>query len=122
MQPDVHEHVAAEADARLVDERHVAIDVALVLERADAAQTCRLGQVHLRGELHVADAPVLLQGLEDRSVVFVQSHSRKLLNKLNQRQKVPHICQFVIPIAIKWRDLRGILSAWLETVGRGEIT
>ena len=66
MQPDVDEDVAAEANPRLVDERHVAVDVALVFECAHASQAGRFRQVHVRGELHVADPAVLLQGREER--------------------------------------------------------
>jgi len=43
VQADVHEDVAGQAGARLVDERRVAVDVAAVLERANAPQAGGLG-------------------------------------------------------------------------------
>jgi hypothetical protein len=37
------------------------------------------------------------------------------------RQKLPQMLRFVMHIASKWRDFRGIVSATIETVGTGEI-
>ena len=89
MQADVHEYVPAKPRHRLVHERHVAIDHAFIFEGADTTQAGGLGQVDGRRELHVAGTAVLLQGPEDRSVVFVQMHSRKLLKNGNGTQKMP---------------------------------
>jgi hypothetical protein len=35
---------------------------------------------------------------------------------------MPQMLRSVMYIAIKWRDFRGIVFAYIETVGTGEIT
>ena len=109
VQPDVHEYVAGQPHLGLAHERGVAIDHAGFFERADPPQAGGLGQADQAGELHVADAAVLLQGVEDQSVVLVQLHSGILRRKKNRRQKMPYLRAFVSNIASKCRDFRAIV-------------
>jgi hypothetical protein len=46
--------------------------------------------------------------------------NRKLRETSNKPKKLPQILHFVMHIAIKWRNLRGIVSRTIETVGTGE--
>ncbi len=71
VQADMHEYVAGKAHLGLAHERGVAIDHAGLFERANAPQAGGLGQADQAGELHIADATVLLQGVEDQLVEFV---------------------------------------------------
>ena len=65
VQRDAHEHVARQPDPGLVDERHVAVDDARLLQRAHPAQAGRLAKVNLLGQFAVAETAVPLQGSEN---------------------------------------------------------
>ena len=65
---DADEGDRAEPDLPVVEERHVPLDDAALLELAHALEHGRGAQAHLGGELHVRDAPLQLQDLEDADV------------------------------------------------------
>ncbi len=64
---------------RLADHRDVALDHAILFERANPPQTRGLGEIDQFGEVFITDAAVALQGVEDQLVVSIENHGRLLL-------------------------------------------
>ena len=89
VQANADKDVAGQPGFRLVEQRDIAVDDAAVFERAHPAQAGRLGEVDQACELHVADAPVVLQHLENGLVVAVDVHGRNLRLKWRLPQKMP---------------------------------
>jgi hypothetical protein len=65
------------AELFLVEQSAVALDIARLLQRADAAQARRRRDSDATRQLHVGDAAVLLQLLEDLAVDGVESGGHK---------------------------------------------
>ena len=63
-----------EADRLAVEDRAIAVDHAVVLQRLEAAQARRRGQVHALGQGDVGEPALALEGLEQATVDAVQGH------------------------------------------------
>ena len=89
VQADIHEYIAGQAGFGLADECNIAVDHARLLQRSNTPQAGGFGQIHGCGQLHVADAAVLLQGIENGAVIAVKCHSRILLKRSQRVQNLP---------------------------------
>ena len=76
MQADVREHRHAEAEVIGVELGVVALDVAGLFQRANAAQARRRRDADRLGQPHVRHAAVVLQGRQDAAVDFVELYAR----------------------------------------------
>ena len=66
-----HEYVTRQTGLRLTDKSRVALDHAAFLQRPNPAQTGGFGQIHEVRELHITDTPIVLQCLQNRSIISV---------------------------------------------------
>ena len=79
---DLDEDREAEADRLAIEDRAVAVDHAVVLERLEPAQAGRRRQVHALGERDVREPALALEDLEQAAVDAIQGHVSLLSGRI----------------------------------------